>query len=72
MDYQSKYERIYYHKNNIKYSDRKFYLMNTSRRKMNMKKTLHDYYKNKCSNHNKLKTEKIERTKERDYKFINC
>ena len=72
MDYLSKYFRIFNHRKNIKFHDRKIMLEEIKGNgRKNKKLTAHDYYKNKCKNHNKLKTEKNDRAKDRDEKYIN-
>ena len=73
MNGQSEYERVFKSKNNIKKYDRKFYIIKIwkSNQRKNKYQSVHDYFKKKYSNHNKLKIEKNERIKERDDKYIN-
>ena len=71
MDYESKYERYYNHEKNLKTHDRKLMVqeIRRSNQRKNKKLSAHYYYKNKYKNHNKLKTEKIGRSKNRDGKY---
>lgn len=71
MSEVNEFFKVYYHKNNLKKSNRKLHIIKFNE-KSNKCYSFYTYYKKKRnSDHNKLKVEKNERTKERDDKYLD-